>query len=139
MIDTKERMLRQVQIQFLRLWSDKFTMKQNNKEIEKYRTKHPLWGLGEGNKGAFVVPYQSNKSTVIISDEGGWDHVSVSLKNRNPNWDEMCFIKNLFFEPEELAIQYHPPKSLYKNVHNHCLHLWRCQDYPHILPPIWMV
>jgi hypothetical protein len=114
-------------------------MKKNNQEIEQYRVIHPLWGRGIGNNGAFEIPFKSFKLTVIVSDEGSWDHVSVSLKNRNPNWDEMCFVKDLFFEPEELAIQYHPPKSLYKNIHSHCLHLWRCKNNPHILPPIWMV
>jgi hypothetical protein len=41
----------------------------------------------------------------------GWDHVSVSLPNRCPNWQEMCFIKDVFFDAHECAMQLHPPKS----------------------------
>jgi hypothetical protein len=37
----------------------------------------------------------------------------------------MCAIKDMFFEPEEAAVQYHPAKSQYVNNHPYCLHLWR--------------
>lgn len=94
-----------------------------------------MMGKGEGNNGAFIIPYKSFTLLVITSDGEGWDHVSVSLRNRCPNWDEMCFIKDLFFESEETVIQLHPPKSVYKNVHNYCLHLWRNQKEDYKLPP----
>lgn len=104
-------------------------MKHNNKEIEKYRTVHPLYGLnmGEGNNGFFVIPFECFELCVISSDEIGYDHVSVSLKHRTPNWKEMCFIKDLFFEGEETVLQIHPPKSKYVNISKTCLHLWRKQ------------
>lgn len=64
-----------------------------------------------------------------------WEHVSVSLPDRCPAWEEMCWIKDLFFEPEECVIQFHPPASQYVNNHRYCLHLWRVlgADFP--LPP----
>ena len=34
-----------------------------------------------------------------------------------PTWEEMCFIKNIFWEEEESAMQLHPPKSDYVNNH----------------------
>jgi len=55
----------------------------------------------------------------------GWEHVSVSYANRCPVWDEMCFIKDLFWTEEETVLQFHPKKTEYKNVHKYCLHLWR--------------
>ena len=33
---------------------------------------------------------------IIASWCGGWEHVSVSLQNRCPTWDEMCRIKDIF-------------------------------------------
>ena len=37
--------------------------------------------------------------------DGGWDHVSVSPANRNrqvcPTWEEMCEVKEIFWEDEE--------------------------------------
>ena len=78
-----------------------------------------------GNNGAFLIPYQSFNLRVIASDGMGWEHVSVSLPNRCPNWREMCFIKDVFWEAEDVVIQYHPRKSEYVNRHDNCLHLWR--------------
>jgi hypothetical protein len=66
---------------------------------------------------------------VIISSgrdsEYSWEHVSVSGQKRTPNWQEMCFVKDLFWGDEECVMQLHPPKSQYVNLHPHCLHLWK--------------
>ena len=70
-----------------------------------------------------------------------FDHVSVSVgprggkERRCPTWEEMCWIKDQFFEPEELVVQYHPPKSAYVNAHPYCLHLWRPVGVEIPLPP----
>jgi len=72
--------------------------------------------------------YHIDGLTVLASTDGGWDHVSVSRGSRDPYWAEMCKIKDLFFDDEECAVQYHPKKSEYVNLHPHCLHLWRNQD-----------
>lgn len=78
-----------------------------------------------GNNGMFLVPFETFEFQVIASDGEGWEHVSVSLRNRTPNWREMCFIKDLFWDEEDCVVQFHPPKSAYVNNHEHCLHLWR--------------
>ncbi len=62
---------------------------------------------------------------VVFSDGEGWEHVSVSLPTRCPNWPEMCFIKDMFWDAEDCVVQFHPPKSDYVNNHPYCLHLWR--------------
>jgi len=72
-------------------------------------------------------------------DGSGWEHVSVSTKRRAPNWAEMSFVKDLFFEPHETVVQYHPPKTLHVNIHPYCLHMWRCTGGPFPMPPIFMV
>jgi hypothetical protein len=82
-----------------------------------------------GPIGAFVIQGPTGATLRIIScDAGpeteGWEHVSVSVKHRIPSWQEMCFIKDLFWEEEECVIQFHPPKSEYVNCHPNCLHLW---------------
>jgi hypothetical protein len=74
----------------------------------------------------YLVPYKKFHLKVIASFEpNGWNHVSVSLEHRNPSWNEMCFVKDLFFDEEELCLQFHPAKSEYVNLHNHCLHIWQ--------------
>ena len=37
----------------------------------------------------------------------------------------MCFVKDLFWDEEEMVMQLHPPKSKWINNHPYCLHLWR--------------
>jgi hypothetical protein len=78
-----------------------------------------------GNNGTFLFLYQSFTPRVIASDGQGWEHVSVSLPNRCPNWREMCFVKDVFWDAEDLMMQYHPAKSEYVNLHDNCLYLWR--------------
>jgi hypothetical protein len=66
--------------------------------------------------------------SVIWSDcEDGMEHVSVSPKKqfRIPSWDDMCVLKDIFFEDEEEAYQIHPKKSQYVNAVENCLHLWK--------------
>jgi hypothetical protein len=93
----------------------------------------------DGCNGAFDIPSPKKRKDmlyVIAADGGLWDHVSVSLKNRTPIWSEMNFIKDLFWEPEETVIQYHPPASKYINQHPFVLHLWRPQGIDIPMPPI---
>lgn len=60
----------------------------------------------------------------------GWEHVSVKAhvsrsKTRVPNWVEMCFVKNLFWDYDVWVVQFHPSNEDYVNNHPHVLHLWR--------------
>jgi len=57
------------------------------------------------------------------------------LKNRCPRWDEMCFVKDLFWDAEETVMQLHPPKSMWINNHPFCLHLFRPLNETIPLPP----
>jgi len=65
----------------------------------------------------------------------GWEHVSVSLEGRTPNWKEMCFVKDLFWDDDEMVIQYHPKKQDYVNHHGYCLHMWRNKNVEFPMPP----
>lgn len=80
-----------------------------------------------------------NSELCVEFNEEPLDHVSVSLQKRCPTWAEMCWVKEQFFEDEELVIQYHPPKSKYINAHPNVLHLWRPRDIAIPLPPPHMV
>lgn len=104
---------------------------------EQYRVRNGRLASDEsfGNNGCFIVSGpQGAKLLVIASDQLGWDHVSVSTKTRCPRWDEMCFIKDLFFDEDETVVQFHPKKSEYVNNHPHCLHLWKMHNHEYELP-----
>ena len=109
--------------------------------IERFRIKHGPRASDEtyGMNGDFRIPYADIILNVIISDGGGWDHVSVSFPNRCPTWEEMHWIKRIFWEDDETVIQFHPKESEYINCHPHCLHLWKPQKKEVKLPPWWMI
>lgn len=92
-----------------------------------------------GNNGAFEIRMGSRRCRVIASDGGGWEHVSVSLGDRCPNWEEMCRIKAIFWDDEDCVVQYHPPESEYVNNHPFVLHMWRPTEVEMPRPPIWLV
>ena len=92
-----------------------------------------------GNNGCFQIPFRSFKFWVVASDGEGWEHVSVSLPNRCPNWEEMCFIKSLFWDKDECVVEFHPPESEYVNNHPNCLHLWKQSGKTWTLPPSILV
>lgn len=82
-----------------------------------------------GLTGAFLIKvYGGPFLKVIASCDLGWEHTSASNDHRCPTWNEMCFVKDLFWEDEETVMQLHPPKSHYVNFHKYCLHLWRPID-----------
>jgi hypothetical protein len=108
---------------------------------EKYRIRTgPLASDSRyGNNGAFEYWHGGNRIRVIASDGEGWNHVSVSLAHRTPTWEEMCFIKDKFWDEEDQVIQFHPPKSQYVNYHPYTLHLWQPIGVEIPLPPSIMV
>ena len=65
-----------------------------------------------------------------------WEHVSVSVKfGFLPRWEEMQWVKEQFWEPEECVVQFHAPQSKHVNI-NEVLHLWRVVDVPFPMPPL---
>lgn len=88
-----------------------------------------------GHNGFFIFRIGGQEIQVISSDGhrdvdselAGWEHVSATMRNekRCPTWDEMCKIKDLFWDEAENVIQYHPPANEYVNNHPFVLHLWK--------------
>ena len=87
--------------------------------------KNPI-AYGFGIKSArYKLPTGIECSIVVGTNEMGWEHVSVELYARRlPTWDEMCHIKDLFWNDDETVVQMHPDKAHYVNM-TEALHLWR--------------
>lgn len=97
--------------------------------------------------GVFVVPHKPThvKLRCLVasarlampgdSPEWAWDHVSVSLPARCPNWTEMCVVKELFWGDDETVMQLHVPKAQHLNLHPYTLHLWRPANLVIPMPP----
>ena len=109
----------------------------------------------DGNNGTFAIkktlnnPYQirnkhgiSKKSKfklflVLASDGMDWEHVSVSIVGKFkelPTWDEMCHIKDLFWDNTDTVVQYHPAEEDYVNNAS-VLHMWRPTKEDVLKPP----
>jgi len=97
-----------------------------------------MWGWeGDERCGAFCMrsPIDGGELVIVASSDQGWDHVSVSRKNRCPNWTEMEHVKRAFFRDDETAMQLHVPPTDHVNAHANCLHLWRPLDQEIPRPP----
>ena len=111
-------------------------------KLEEFRARIGPYASGIGEPcGFFLIPGPCGRTLKVIASSGDaelgvdWEHVSVSLENRCPNWPEMCFIKNLFWDAEETVMQLHPPESKWISRHPFCLHMWRPKNQEIPLPP----
>ena len=100
------------------------------KKLDEILKNERIWGheIMFPFHTAWVKLPECGKCSVIWSDcEDGMEHVSVSPKKqfRMPSWDDMCVLKDIFFEYEEEAYQIHPKNSQYVNDVENCLHLWK--------------
>jgi hypothetical protein len=103
-------------------------------------------------QGAFQLSFSATVDLVVIAHDGGWsgddwEHVSARAHQlralyvphgwpeRIPTWEEMCWVKDQFWKPEEAVMQLHPPASEYVNVRATVLHLWRPVNGEIPLPP----
>src|SRR4030095_9215010 len=77
---------------------------------------------GDETCGAFILPSPVDKADLVIfaSSDFGWEHVSVSRKNRCPNWLEMSHVKGMFFKHEHTVMGLHLPSSDHINDHPNC-------------------
>lgn len=114
---------------------------------EQYRERNgPLKSdESDKNNGLFQIPFTVDNQVIyfqcIASDGLEWEHVSIVVcdEKRLPKWNEMCFIKDLFWNKSDCILQYHPAESDYVSFHDYCLHLWRPINETFPTPPYYLV
>jgi hypothetical protein len=76
--------------------------------------------------------FQHNGLFIIISIEiknnKRWVHVSLSRKNKIPDYEEIIRIKRHFIGEDKKAIMIFPEKENHVNICKTCLHLYCCLD-----------
>jgi len=108
---------------------------------EQWRIRNGPIGTDEshGCNGAFMMPINGTAMAhIIASDGGGWQHVSISItsdRGRCPTWDEMAFIARMFWDDDDVLVQYRPAKRDYVNCHPYTLHWWRPMNESVPTPP----
>ena len=112
-------------------------------EMESSRLRLGRYRSNPGDPyGAFELMGPCGARLTIMATDGAdtaWEHVSVSTRRRVPNWEEMCWVKKRFWEPEDCVIQFHPPESQYVNNYAVVLHMWRWCGGPFPIPPAILV
>jgi hypothetical protein len=115
-------------------------------KLEEHRIATGDYASRRGDPfGAFKLQGPCGAELVIIAADAGrpetqgWEHVSVSVRHRIPNWTEMSFVKDLFWAPLDCVVQYHVPKSEHINLHPNVLHLWHCATTEFPRPPSILV
>jgi len=115
--------------------------------LEPFRIRQGIVGTDASyeRNGFFTFKHGLHELRVLVSDgrdwkecglpEPVWEHVSVSLVDRCPTWEEMQYVKKLFWDDEETVLQIHPPQSRYVNHHPFTLHLWKPIGVELPLPP----
>ena len=112
----------------------------------------------DGRNGAFTFEScEPGWNIAVIASDGtnadgqealdtewlGWEHVSARAfrgsQSRTPTWKEMCHVKDLFWDSEDVVMQLHPRRSQYVNNHPHVLHLWRHRERQIPEPPAILV
>lgn len=134
-------------------------MKTDWTHLEPYRvTKDDFFATNPGQlRGLFRIPNRADLNTswhfvVIASSDSaltGWEHVSAHARRiggrgkpsdmRTPSWDEMSYIKSLFWHDSETVMQLHVPASEHINTHPHVLHLWKPSAETIPTPPSFLV
>lgn len=100
--------------------------------VDQYRVSDGVMRSPSGVPyGMFFIPGPCAQELKCIVSAGTvdpqypWDHLSVSCRNRCPNWQEMEFVKHIFFKEDEYAMQLHVPVANHINLHPFVLHIWR--------------
>jgi hypothetical protein len=117
------------------------TLQANRIRVGKYGSDDS-YGLA----GAFRLIAPGGGLLLVLSsgpesaaNDTEWEHVSVSAEHHPPLWEEMCWVKDIFWDKHEMAVEYHPPESEYVNFHPNVLHLWRPIKMSIPMPPVLLV
>lgn len=113
------------------------------KTIEEIRKTPNLFieaeAENDGIDGKYYDKYSGKYLNFIFSYQLGWEHLSVSMPGKTPTWDQMCVMKDIFWNKNETCIEYHPKEEDYVNNHEHCLHIWKPTEQELPTPPSILV
>ena len=99
-------------------------------KITNIKLIHPGHGIYSG-----MVTLKNCKASVIFgyNENNLMEHVSISPNNKKYwlSWNDMCEVKDMFFNPNEMVVQIHPTADRYLHGfgdRENILHLWRPKD-----------
>lgn len=123
------------------------------KDIEEIKKTMGMKIKAEKKNGfggsVFPIEYKNGKAKIVqdydkvlnfmFSWACGFEHLSVSTTVKTPTWEQMCKMKDIFWNEDEVCMQLHPAKENYVNNMPYCLHIWRPINKEIPTPPNLMV
>lgn len=113
------------------------------KKLEEIRKTPNLFIDAEAENDGMGGRYYDKQSGkflhFIFSYQMGWEHLSVSTPSKCPTWEQMCRMKDIFWNKDECCVEYHPKEEDYVNNHPYCLHIWRPTEEVIPTPPTLLV
>ena len=109
------------------------------KDIEEIKKSSGIYIKKEGPDGfggtVFPIEYKKGKLKIINDIDKAlhfifswgyeFEHLSVSTPIKTPTWEQMCKMKDIFWNEDECCMQLHPKKEDYVNNMQYCLHIWK--------------
>jgi hypothetical protein len=95
-----------------------------------YREVKPPFPCPEGAQRVFIRQPGPLLVMIDCTEKGDgkfWTHISMSYADSLPSYHDMVSVKRLFL-PGRKAIQVFPKESEHVSIHDHCLHLWSCEQ-----------
>jgi hypothetical protein len=90
---------------------------------EKWTDLNRVWRVKKGVfRGGLIF------ASVAIYDDQLWYHVSFSLSDRIPSYEQMAWVRQTIFSPTLKVLQIFPPLDEHYSFHPNCLHLWACLE-----------
>lgn len=65
---------------------------------------------------------------VMVGNEAGMWHLSISHPERDPNWHEIKWCRYEFCPKDTTMVMVLPPENEYVNIGEHVFHLWEIKD-----------
>lgn len=102
-------------------------VKANYKKIGSYKTVPPqVEELEFGVPGARA--FKMGQCKVILSQDMGLWHISVSHPKRYPSWDEVKAARYQLIPDDVTMAMILPPPEYYVNTHENTLQMWQVDD-----------
>jgi hypothetical protein len=67
-------------------------------------------------------------ASIATYDDQLWYHVSFSLKDKIPSYEQTLWVRRTLFCASAKVLQVFPPIDEHYSYHPNCLHLWSCLE-----------
>jgi hypothetical protein len=100
-----------------------------------------------GSNGYFFLPKEGKPDSMYylcrLVTADGWYCLAINIptEGRTPTWEEQHYVKNFFFDKDDVLASFHPGQQIYLGKsgsdNKYWVHLWMPQKSWPALPPLF--